>query len=117
MPVREVFEVFETSASGLTREEAARRLEIYGPNMLVEKKGTPIVYKFFGHLKDLFSVLLLIASLLAAIGGALQKDRGMWELSFIILVVVLINTVFSLFQEWRAEKAMETLKSWMPEYA
>ena len=35
----------------------------------------------------------------------------------IILAVVLVNSVFSLFQEWRAEKAMETLKSWMPEYA
>jgi Ca2+-transporting ATPase len=41
----------------------------------------------------------------------------MWEMSAIILAVVLINAVFSLFQEWRAEKAMETLKSWMPEYA
>jgi Ca2+-transporting ATPase len=117
MPASEVFEAFETSANGLTKEEAAKRLEKYGPNMLIEKKGTPVTYKFLGHLKDLFSVLLLFASLLAAIGGAWQNDQGMWELSFIILVVVLINTFFSLFQEWRAEKAMETLKSWMPEYA
>jgi magnesium-transporting ATPase (P-type) len=117
LPVSGVFETFETTLNGLTKEEARRRLEKYGPNMLVEKKGVPITYKFLGHLKDLFSVLLLFASLLAAIGGAWQNDPGMWELSFIILVVVLINTFFSLFQEWRAEKAMETLKSWMPEYA
>ena len=117
LPVNEVFEALETSPNGLTSEEARKRLATNGPNMLVEKKGKPITYKFFSHFKDLFSVLLLFASLLAAIGGAWQGDPGMWELSFIILIVVLINTFFSLFQEWRAEKAMETLKSWMPEYA
>ncbi len=117
LPASEVFEAFETCPNGLTSEEAGKRLAKYGPNMLVEKKGIPITYKFLGHFKDLFSVLLLFASLLAAIGGAWQNDPGMWELSFIILLVVLINTFFSLFQEWRAEKAMETLKSWMPEYA
>ncbi len=70
---------------------------------------SPIVYRFVWQLKDLFSVLLLIASLLAILSGS----RTM---SVIILAVVLVNSVFSLFQEWRAEKAMETLKSWMPEY-
>ena len=110
MSIREVFEIFETSPKGLTSEEAAKRLSKYGLNMLREKKRVSIIYKFLVHLKDLFSVLLLFASLLAAFGG-------MWELSLIILAVVLVNTVFSLFQEWRAEKAMETLKSWMPEYA
>jgi len=110
LSIREVFEIFETSPKGLTSEEAAKRLSKYGLNMLREKKRVSIIYKFLVHLKDLFSVLLLFASLLAAFGG-------MWELSLIILAVVLVNTVFSLFQEWRAEKAMETLKSWMPEYA
>lgn len=108
--VKEVFELLETSRQGLTSQEAARRLATYGSNMLLEKKHMPIAYKFLAHLKDLFGVLLLFASLLAALGG-------MWELSVIILLVVLVNAVFSLFQEWRAEKAMETLKSWMPEYS
>ncbi|MCJ7423963.1 cation-transporting P-type ATPase [Candidatus Bathyarchaeota archaeon] len=107
---KEVFEVLATSPEGLTSEEATKRLVKYGPNMLLEKKRPSIIYKFLVHLKDLFSVLLLFASLLAALGS-------MWELSLIILAVVLVNTSFSLFQEWRAERAMETLKSWMPEYA
>jgi magnesium-transporting ATPase (P-type) len=106
----EALEALETSPKGLTSDEAKRRLAKYGQNNLVEKKRTPFAYKFLAHLKDLFSVLLILASLLAAVGG-------MWQLSFIILIVVLINTVFSLFQEWRAEKAMQTLRSWVPEYA
>jgi Ca2+-transporting ATPase len=108
--VKAVLDALETASKGLTLEEAKRRLSKYGPNTLVEKRHIPVAYKFLAHLKDLFSILLLIASLLSALSG-------MWQLSLIIFLIVLINTVFSLFQEWRAEKAMETLKSWMPEYA
>lgn len=110
MHVREIFETLETSPEGLTTKEAKRRLTKHGLNVLIEKKHISIVYKFLVHFKDLFSILLIVASLLAAVSG-------MWELSFIILVVVVINTLFSLFQEWRAEKAMQILRSWVPEYA
>jgi Ca2+-transporting ATPase len=107
---KEVFETLETSSNGLSSGEARKRLCKYGSNELVEKKRTPVAYKFLTHLKDLFSILLLFASLLSAFSG-------MWQLSLIIIMVVLVNTLFSLFQEWRAEKAMKTLKNWMPEYA
>jgi Ca2+-transporting ATPase len=107
--VEEVFESLQTSAKGLSSQEAEVRLAKYGSNILLEKKRRPVVYKFLVQLKDLFGILLLIAALLAAFVDA--------TMSITILAVVLINAVFSLFQEWRAEKAMETLKSWMPEYA
>ena len=115
--VKEVLEALGTCSEGLTSEEAAKRLAQYGTNTLIEQKHPSVVYKLFGHLRDLFSVLLLFASFLAALAGVLQRSADMLELSLIILVVVLINIVMSLFQEWRAEKAMETLKRWMPEYA
>jgi magnesium-transporting ATPase (P-type) len=108
--VDDVFAALETSQEGLASAEAAKRLAKHGPSILVAKKTTPIAYRFLLQLKDLFAVLLLFASLLAAFGGDLQ-------MSLILLAVVLVNTFFSLFQEWRAEKAMETLKNWMPECA
>jgi potassium/sodium efflux P-type ATPase len=108
--VKELFVAYETSAQGLTTAEAVERLAEHGPNTLIERKRTPIAFKFLQHLKDLFGVLLLFASLLAAVAG-------MTQLSLIIIAVVVINAIFSLFQEWRAEKAMQTLRSWMPEYA
>jgi magnesium-transporting ATPase (P-type) len=117
MHVKEVFELLKTSPEGLSSEEASKRLAEHGPNMLIEKKRASIAYKFLGQLKDLFGVLLLFASLLAAVDAVWTNDFSMWETSAIIFAVVLVNAVFSLFQEWRAEKAMETLKSWMPEYA
>ena len=110
MRLNEVFNVLKTSADGLTTEEAKARLKKYGFNTLVEKKAAPLSYKLLTHFKDLFGILLLFASALSAISG-------MWQLSLIILGVVLLNIFFSMFQESRAEKAMQTLKHWMPEYA
>jgi len=106
----DVFDFLGTSPKGLTSEEARKRLAKYGPNILVKKRHASAVYRFVTYLGDLFSILLLFAALLAAIGG-------IWQLSLIILGVVVVNAVFGVFQEWRAEKAIETLRRWMPEYA
>jgi Ca2+-transporting ATPase len=110
MRLKELFDTLHVSPNGLTSEEAKLRLKKHGFNTLVEKKTMPFSYKFITHFKDLFGILLLFASILSAVSG-------MWELSLIILSVVLINIFFSLFQEARAEKAMQTLRHWMPEYA
>jgi Ca2+-transporting ATPase len=110
MRLKEVFDALDASPNGLTTEEAKLRLKKYGLNTLVEKKNRGFSYKFLVHFKDLFGVLLLFASALSAISG-------LWQLSLIILGVVLLNIFVSLFQESRAEKAMQTLKHWMPEYA
>ncbi len=109
MHLNEVFNALKTSSDGLTTEEAKSRLKRYGFNTLVEKKAASLSYKFLIHFKDLFGILLLFASILSAISS-------LWQLSLIILGVVLLNIFFSLFQESRAEKAMQTLKHWMPEY-
>ena len=84
MHVKDVFESMQSSVRGLSTEEANKRLATYGPNVLVEKKRVPIVYRFIANLKDLFSVLLLFASLLAVFVD--------WTMSVIILAVVLVNT-------------------------
>jgi Ca2+-transporting ATPase len=110
MPLEEVFDALNASSNGLTTDEAKARLKKYGFNTLVEKRQASFFYKFIVHFKDLFGVLLLFASILSAISGSL-------ELALIILGVVLVNIFFSLFQEARAEKAMATLRCWMPEYA
>lgn len=110
MPLQELFDELKTSPTGLTKEETAKRLKTYGLNALTEKKQASIFYKLLTHFKDLFGILLLIASALAFIGEQPQLGSA-------ILAVVFLNVFFSLVQESRAEKAMQTLKNWMPEYA
>jgi potassium/sodium efflux P-type ATPase len=110
MSVDKVFDELTTSANGLTTEEAKLRLKKYGYNKLSEKRQIPFIHKFITHFKDLFGILLLVAAILSYVSGSP-------ELALIILAVVFVNIFVSIFQESRAEKAMETLKSWMPEYA
>jgi calcium-translocating P-type ATPase len=108
--IEEVFTDLNTSQNGLSSEEAKLRLKKYGYNKLSEKRQLPFINKFFKHLRDLFGILLIVAAILSYISGSP-------ELGTIILAVVFVNILVSIFQESRAEKAMETLKSWMPEYA
>ncbi len=109
-PIEEVFTDLNTSQNGLSSEEAILRLRKYGYNRLSEKRQIPFIRKFFKHLRDLFGILLIVAAILSYLSGSP-------ELGTIILAVVFVNIFVSMFQESRAEKAMETLKSWMPEYA
>ncbi len=110
MPINEVFDDLKTSVDGLTSNEAKLRLKKYGYNELSAKRQVPFIHKFVRHLRDLFGILLLVASILSYLSGS--PDMGT-----IILIVVFVNIFVSMFQESRAEKAMATLKSWMPEYA
>ena len=110
LPIDKVFDDLNTSENGLTSQEAKLRLKKYGYNRLSEKRQIPFIHKFITHFKDLFGILLLVAAVLSYVSGSP-------ELALIILAVVFVNIFVSIFQESRAEKAMETLKSWMPEYA
>ena len=108
--IKEVYDDLKTSPDGLTSAEAQARLKKYGQNKLQEKRQVPFIHKFFTHLRDLFGILLFVAAILSYISGSP-------EMGTIILAVVFVNIFVSMFQESRAEKAMESLKSWMPEYA
>lgn len=109
-PIEDVFSDLQTSPEGLSSQEAKLRLKKFGYNMLSEKRQIPFIWKFIKHLRDLFGILLIVAAVLSYISGSP-------ELGTIILAVVFVNILVSIFQESRAEKAMATLKSWMPEYA
>ena len=108
--VEEVFETLKTSDKGLSPTEAHQRLSNYGPNIIERKKRHAIQEKMKDQIKNWFSLLLIIASILCILGS-------IWELGIAILIVVIINIFFSLIQEIRAEKAMEALKTYVPEYA
>jgi Ca2+-transporting ATPase len=110
MPIEKVFDDLQTSPEGLSSEEAKRRLKKYGYNKLSERRQLPFINKFVKHLRDLFGILLIFAAVLAF---ASEEP----SLGIIILAVVFVNIFVSIFQESRAEKAMATLKNWMPEYA
>jgi len=95
-------------AVGLTSEEAERRLERFGPNALTEAEGPHWALRFGRNLVHLFALLLWA-------GAGLALLAGMPELSVAIVVVILVNAVFSFAQEFRAERAVEALRRILPQ--
>lgn len=100
----QVVERLQSSTTlGLTKAEAAHRLEQFGPNVLLEKKRQSLLSKLLNQFKDTMVLILIVASL---VSGFL----GEWIDALVILAIVIINAVLGLVQEGRAEKAIEALK-------
>ncbi|HIT95060.1 MAG TPA: HAD-IC family P-type ATPase, partial [Candidatus Faecivivens stercoripullorum] len=105
----EVLQVQKTQLSGLTSNEAGERLQKYGANKLAEAKKATLLERFLQQLKDPMLIILLIA---AAVSGvtSLMQNEGMADV-IIILVVVLLNAVLGVYQENKAEAAIEALQT------
>jgi P-type Ca2+ transporter type 2C len=93
----------EASASGLSGEEAARRLAQHGPNELQTTGGTTALTILAGQLKNIFVIILLAA---AAVSGVLGHGIESVAIAAIVLFAVLLG----FFQEFRAERAIDTLR-------
>lgn len=89
--------------TGLTDQEATQRLHEYGENVLEEAKRTTVLQKFFNQFKDLMIGVLLAAALISVFVGE-GAD------AIIILAVVVLNAVFGVFQESKAEDAINALQ-------
>jgi Ca2+-transporting ATPase len=102
--INETFDELKARPSGLTSDEAKRRLGIYGLNTL--EKGPEInVFKVFIHQ---FADPLIYILIIAAAVTALLQD---WVDTGVILVVITINAIIGFWQETKAEKAIKALKS------
>ncbi|WP_414470073.1 cation-translocating P-type ATPase [Methanobacterium sp. ACI-7] len=106
----EVYLKLGTSKEGLTEDEAVKRLQEYGSNQIEEIKGKPIILRFLENFYNILALLLWVASFLAFIAGTPQ-------LGFAIIAVIIINALFSFWQEFQAEKATEALKKILPSKA
>lgn len=93
---------------GLTSAEAARRLEANGPNKLIEAKKRSAVLRFFDQMKDPMIIVLLVAAALSLVTSLYEHESPADV--FIILFVVVLNSVLGVIQESKAEEAIEALK-------
>ena len=105
--VKDVFKEVQSRPSGLSSKEAASRLEKYGANTLQEGKKKSLLEKFVDQFKDFMILVLLVAAVVSMF--AHQGDPDPTD-AIIILAVVLLNAVLGVFQESKAEEAIEALK-------
>ncbi len=106
----EVYHALETSPQGLSSEEAASRRSLYGSNLLAELKPTNHLASFISHTIHPLAILLWVA------GGLAFLVREP-VLAIVIWLLVLLNSVFSHWREFRAEQAMLALHKLLPSYA
>lgn len=103
----EVLKDIESTQNGLTSEQAKQRLEKNGLNKLKEPPRDGIVKKFIKALIDPMIIMLLAAAGISAITAFASGDS--FTDVFIILFVVIVNTILSLVQESKAEGAIDSL--------
>jgi len=102
-----VLALVASSGEGLSEAEAAARLAVCGPNAIEPVRRRSIARLFLEQLASFFAALLWVAAAIAFVAG-------MPELAWAVIVVIVVNGVFSFFQEYRAERAVEALAALLP---
>ncbi len=92
-----------TDKEGLSSEEAKKRLEEYGENKLPEKGKTSILKLIIKQFKDLLILILFIAAIISYFTGHMVDV-------YVIIGVILVNAAIGFFQEYKAERSIESLK-------
>jgi len=110
LSIPDVYVAAGTSQDGLTTAEAKARLAKFGPNAIQTIKGKALWRKLLANFTHLMALLLWA-------GGAMAFVGKMPQLGWAIWAVVVINAIFSFWQEFRAEKAADALKKLLPQFA
>ncbi|MEM2567990.1 MAG: cation-translocating P-type ATPase [Candidatus Bathyarchaeia archaeon] len=111
LEIREVLDALETSPKGLTSAEAAKRLQKFGYNELVERKRVTPLQIFLNQFKDIFVIMLLVAIVFSIIIGWYKGGEFEEYVDAITIgAIVALNAVVGFVQEYRSEKAIEAMK-------
>ncbi|XP_022135267.1 ATPase 8, plasma membrane-type-like [Momordica charantia] len=108
IPVEEVFEQLKCTKEGLTTAEGEKRLQIFGPNKLEEKKESKVL-KFLGFMWNPLSWVMECAAIMAIVlanGGGKPPD---WQDFVGIMVLLIINSTISFIEENNAGNAAAAL--------
>jgi P-type Ca2+ transporter type 2C len=113
-----LFEELKTSDSGLSSAEVKLRLEKYGPNRLTEKKKVSPLSIFISQFKNTLTLILLgSVGLVLFIYFFGDHDQSDLIEAGLILAIVIMIAVLGFAQEYKAEKALESLKKLLKEVA
>ena len=121
----EVVEKLNTSIEkGLTEKEVQNRLEKFGRNELIKGKSKTALQIFIGQFKDFLIYLLIFAIIISIIIGvweSAQPGAEAWSPEYtdaiVITTILIVNAVLGFYQEYQAEKSLESLKKLAPHFA
>jgi len=111
----QVYGSLGSSADGLTADELARRQREFPPNRVEAVAHAPLWLEFLREFTHFFALILWLAAGLAFLANHLEPGQGMATLGWAIVGVILINGVFSFWQQYRAEQALAALRVLLPQ--
>ena len=106
LPIKTVFENLHSSEKGLTAYEAKKRIDQFGENAVKDKEHNQGIRIFLSQFKSPFILILIAASILAYF---LHERID----AIIIISIVLLSSILSFFQEYRVERVMRMLRSYV----
>ncbi|WP_308618421.1 cation-transporting P-type ATPase [uncultured Enterococcus sp.] len=99
----------DSSKSGLTDQEAQKRMEKYGKNVIATTQRQSMLKTFLTNFTSMMAILLWIAGFIALLTGTPELGIAIW-------LVNIINGVFSFWQQYRAQQATSALQKLLPSY-
>lgn len=105
----------KTTAAGLPAAEARRRLAEFGPNHVAEVGRENLLLGFAREFTHFFAIILWIGAALAFLAEHFDPGQGMARLGAAIVGVIIVNGIFSFWQEYKAEQAVAALRQLLPQ--
>ena len=111
LSAEESLSALQTNECGLSAEEAEKRLKTYGRNELCRKKKKGPLRLFLAQFTDFMTILLICAAAITAVTAFVTGDKHELVDTGILLFIILLNTFVGFIQQYRADNAIEKLKS------
>ena len=110
--IEELLSKLETdSEKGLSEAKAEALLKKNGPNRLREKKKKSFLARFLDQFKDVMILILIAAAIVSFTVVCAEKNWGELFEPLLILLIVILNAIMGVYQEGKAEKALDALKN------
>ena len=114
LPPGQVFSMLGSCPQGLDSDEAAERMSEVGRNSVEVRDPWRLARSLLRQFGNFFTLLLFASAAICFVAEALQAGQNMAILGWALAGVALLNALFSFIQEYRAEKAMQALRDFLP---
>ena len=104
-----IAELKSNGENGLADVQARKLLDNYGENRLESGKKDSVIKRFFAQFADFSVMILLVACVISFLTGFIE-GKGDFVEPIVILAIVILNAAIGVFQEQRAEHAIEALR-------
>jgi len=109
---KEIIEELSSDRSkGLSQKRASELLGVHGENKLKEKKKKSLFARFLDQFKDVMILILIAAAIISFVIVCLEQNWGELFEPALILLIVILNAIMGVYQEGKAEKALDALKN------